>query len=107
MKYIDPSYNVILTYSPIIEITGHLFECFDYYLFLRNYYKVGILLFNSLPIEKLRIAWNSKYIIDFDTILNDIMFINVLPNNKQEIIKFGKNTCVIIADGNIKSLQYN
>ena len=27
--------------------------------------------------------------------------------SKQEIIKFGKNTFVIIADGNIKSFQYH
>ena len=47
---ISPEYDVVLTYSPIIEITGHLFECFDYYLFLRERYRVGILLFNGMPV---------------------------------------------------------
>jgi len=35
MIKIDEKYDVVLTYSPISEITGHVFECFDYYLFLR------------------------------------------------------------------------
>lgn len=48
MIKIDDSYDIVLTYSPIIEITGHIFECFDYYLFLRNKYKVGILFFAGL-----------------------------------------------------------
>ena len=43
MIQIDKTYDVILTHSPIYEITGHIFECFDYYLFLRQFYKVGII----------------------------------------------------------------
>jgi len=57
MVYINPKYDIILTYSPIIEITGHIFECFDYYLFLRNYFNVGILFFSGLSMPKLKTAW--------------------------------------------------
>lgn len=109
MIQIDPTYDVILTYSPIIEITGHLFECFDYYLFLRNYYKVGILLIASLPIEQLKIAWESKYIDSFDNVIKDFIFINKtqLDKKTKQIVKFGSKTFVLLTDGNIQSLQYN
>ena len=82
MTKIDPSYDVILTYSPIIEITGHIFECFDYYLFLKDYFKVGMLFFNSLPKDKLKIAWESKYVDSFDDASKDMMFLDVEPNGK-------------------------
>lgn len=109
MIKIDDQYDIILTYSPIIEITGHIFECFDYYLFLSQYYKVGILFFNGLNIDKLEIVWNSKYNISFSNIKHDIIQLNI-SNTLQRpytIIKFGKNTKVILVDGNIQSLEYN
>lgn len=68
MVVIDPKYDVILTYSPISEITGHVFECFDYYLYLRDYYKVGILFMEGLDIEQLKVAFDSKYVVEFDSI---------------------------------------
>ena len=70
---IDEQYDVILTFSPINEITGHIFECFDYYLFLRNYFKVGILFLGSIGEEKLKNVFNDKYIINFDDIRDDII----------------------------------
>lgn len=65
-----------MTYSPIIEITGHLFECFDYYLFLRERYKVGILLFNGMKPGALRIAFESKYNVSFDSVVPDLMAVD-------------------------------
>ena len=106
MIRIDPTQDVIITYSPIPEITGHLFECFDYYLFLRNYYKVGILFIDSLSREQCKIAFESKYIFQFDDIVNDITFINKEQLVGNNIITFGKNTVVLLADGNIKSLEH-
>lgn len=73
---IDPKYEIILTYSPIIEITGHLFECFDYYLFLRERYKVGILLFDGMKPDALRTVFESKYNVSFSDIEPDIMRID-------------------------------
>ena len=102
---IDEKYDVILTFSPINEITGHIFECFDYYLFLRDYYKVGILFLGSINEEKLRNVFNDKYILNFDDVKNDFIIIpsENLKNNKMIIL--GKNTVVILCDGNIHQLQ--
>lgn len=66
-------YDVVLTYSPIIEITGHIFECFDYYLFLRQYCKVGILFFCGLSLDKLKIVFESKYTVQFESVKQDII----------------------------------
>lgn len=105
---IPSKYNVILTYSPIVEITGHIFECFDYYLFLRQFCKVGILFFCGLDIEKLRICFESKYTESFDSVKTDIIRIDCVSSAcKKKIIRFGRNTSVILTDGNIKSLEYN
>ena len=99
-------YDVVLTYSPIIEITGHIFECFDYYLFLRQYCKVGMLFFNGLNLDKLKTVFESKYNVNFNDIVNDLIQISIEKNNKT-IIVFDNNTRVILADGNIRSLEYN
>ena len=74
--YKIPEYDVVLTYSPIIEITGHLFECFDYYLFLHERYKVGIMLFNGMLVSALRTAFESKYNIEFDDVEKDLILID-------------------------------
>lgn len=108
MIQIDSKYDVVLTYSPIIEITGHIFECFDYYLFLRQYCIVGILFFCGLNLEKLKIAFESKYNVDFDSIVNDIIKIDSVSHTSvKQIIQFHKHTKVIVTDGNIKALHYN
>ncbi len=106
MVNIDPKYDVILTYSPIIEISGHVFECFDYYLFLRQYCKVGILFFCGLSRQSLEIAWNSKYNVPFHEAEKDIINVDITILQNR-IIKFGNSTSVIITDGNILSLEYN
>ena len=106
MIYISP-YDVVLTHSPIYEITGHIFECFDYYLFLRQFYKVGIVFFDGLTEDKLRTAFNSKYNFDYDSIKQDITFIKLDPENRlYTTLKFSNNTVVILTDGHIKSLNH-
>lgn len=102
---IDPSYDVVLTFSPINEITGHIFECFDYYLFLRNHYKVGILFLGSISEEKLRNVFNDKYIFDYDDIKKDIVVICQEELKTKKMFTFGKNTIVLLCDGNIQQLQ--
>lgn len=106
MFLVDKKYDVILTYSPIIEITGHIFECFDYYLFLSQYCKVGILFFSPLKLDKLKIMWESKYTVNFNDIVDDLIFIEGF-NTEFKIVNFNKDTKVIITDGNIKSLEEN
>lgn len=108
MIKIDSKYKVILTYSPIIEITGHIFECFDYYLFLRQYVNVGILFFCGLSKAKLKMVFESKYNVPFSDIEKDLIQINgIAPTNNKQIISFDKNTIVILSDGNVESLEYN
>lgn len=108
MIKIDSKYKIILTYSPIIEITGHIFECFDYYLFLRQYVSVGILFFCGLSKVKLKTVFESKYNVSFNDIEKDLIQINdISSTNDKQIISFGKNTAVILSDGNIESLEYN
>lgn len=107
MVSIDSSYDVMLTHSPIYEITGHIFECFDYYLFLRQYCKAGILFFDGLDMNQLEIAFNSKYNVDFSSIRNDIIQVKLDEHNKSyTIVQFGKDTSVILTDGHIKSLNH-
>lgn len=108
MFKIDPTYDVILTYSPICEITGHIFECFDYYLFLREHCRAGILFFDGLDDSQLRTAFNSKYNVDFSDIQKDFIHVKLDKNCRNyNSVMFGKNTTVILTDGNIKSLNYH
>lgn len=108
MTTISNRYDVILTYSPIIEITGHIFECFDYYLFLRQYCKAGILFFCSLNKEKLKVAFESKYTVPFADIEQDFITIDSYSRTSgKQIVSFGKNTTVIITDGNLNSFECN
>lgn len=102
---IDDSYDVILTYSPIVEITGHVFECFDYWLALRSRYKVGIMFLAGMSIDQLQIAWESKYTISFDEVRDSIIMINDASYSGSHIYRFGKHTVVILCDGNIRALQ--
>ena len=108
MIRINDNYDVIWTYSPIIEITGHIFECFDYYLYLREYYKVGLLFFGGLPKEQLKITFESKYTIPFSDIEQDLILVS--PNDFKDtnlLIYFPKHTVVLLTDGNVKGLIYN
>ena len=104
---IDPKYDVVLTYSPIIEITGHLFECFDYYLFLREKYTVGILLFDGLPEAALRTAFESKYAEPFDSVLPDLMRVDGAAHGKDVDVYVPFRTFLLMTDGNFKAAGYN
>lgn len=104
MVFIPSSYDVVFTYSPISEITGHVFECFDYYLLMRNKCKAGILFMDGLNMEQLKLAFNSKYNVDFSEVEDDIIQLSHEQLQKERIYKFGSNTTVFLCDGNIKSL---
>ena len=105
--YKIPEYDVVLTYSPIIEITGHLFECFDYYLFLRERYKVGIMLFNGMPVSALRTAFESKYDIEFDDVEKDLILIDGASRENMVDVYIPPKTFLLVADGNFKAAGYN
>ena len=99
----------MLTFSPISEITGHIFECFDYYLFLKDYYKTCILFLGSIPEEKLKKVFNDKYIDNYDDIAEDVIIVTEQQlKTTHKLFTFGKDTVVILCDGNIHQLQlYN
>jgi hypothetical protein len=105
MRKFDQSYDIILTYSPIDEITGHLFECFDYYLFLRKHMKVGIVFFGGMSLEKIRTAFTSKYTVPFGEIEDDITYITQDEFMHEKVYVFGKDTVVLLCDGNIHQLE--
>ena len=105
MIQIEKSYDIVLTYSPITEITGHVFECFDYWLILRTKYKVGILFLAGLSIDQLEIAWNSKYNISFNEVKQYIIMIDDSSYKCSHIYKFDQHTLVFLCDGNIRALN--
>lgn len=99
-------YDVVLTFSPIQEITGHVFEVFDYYLFLRDYFKVGMLFLGSIPPDKLEIAFNSKYVERFESIKKDLVYYPVEEiKSGKNIFYFDTSTFVLLCDGNIQALE--
>jgi hypothetical protein len=96
--------DIIITYSPIREHTGHIFEVFDYYIILKNYFNVKIILFTKLTINDINsclLRYKEKYIND---ILDNLILINNYENYK--IINC-KNSIIIITDGNIKAFIEN
>ena len=103
---IDPEYDVVLTYSPIIEITGHLFECFDYYLFLRERYRVCVLLFGGMKPDTLRTAFESKYGVDFRTVEDDILRVDGFSRESKIDVYVPAKTFLLVTDGNLKAAAY-
>lgn len=103
MIYQVKDYEAVLTYSPINEMTGHIFECFDYYLRLRIHFKTCILFMTTLSKQDLKVCFESKYSVPFEEIEQDLLFIDY--NNLPNIISFPRNAFVLLTDGNIYSLQ--
>lgn len=100
MIKINEKYNVLLTFSPIEEITGHWFEVFEYYAFLKSHNFKPCMLFYSIGISKETIldAIYDKYnFIDFSDDLIVLSKIDTLID---------AHTCtIILTDGNFKSLN--
>lgn len=99
-------FEIVLTYSPIGEICGHLFECFDYFLFLRDYFKVGIMLCTGLDMDQVRIAFEDKYSVPWEEVEPHIVRLDITNLTKARIISFSAKTVVLLVDGNITSLRY-
>ena len=78
-------------------ISGHVYEIIDYYLLLRNHFKVGILLCEDIDWNKFKRAILYKYDVS-DDIVNEIKQ-NTLFYDRPNIIR-GKN--IIFVDGGIK-----
>ena len=97
-------YDVVLTFSPIREINGHVFEVFDYYLFLRDKYRTAMLFLGNMTIENLEVAWNSKYVVDFQEVKKDLLYYSIDDIKYKNTFYFDLNTFVLLTDGNIHAL---
>jgi hypothetical protein len=100
---IDPSYDLILTYSWSSNnhsICGHTFEVFDYYYILKDHFKVGILFAEDITLEQVEKSIRSKYSFTEDEI-NDLL-INTFFSNRPRIVKC-KN--ILITDGGMVNMK--
>jgi len=106
MTTIDKKYDIVLTSSPIDEVSGHLFECFDYYLlFKENGLNACILLFN-FPDVDLQKLFEGKYNAEWSSIKQDVMRVAVDPG-KTNLIAV-RDIPILIVDGDCITLEdYN
>ena len=72
---IPENYQVLITYSPISEMTGHMREAWDYYFLLKKYFKTAILFHTP--------TLNLDYILDnsLSNFFNCLLEINFILNN--------------------------
>lgn len=72
MILISKDYEVLLTYSPISEVTGHIYEVFEYYLVLRKYFRTAMF-FHAPTISKERIlnSLRDKYSVPWESYAQD------------------------------------
>jgi hypothetical protein len=102
MRIILNNIDIILTYSPIDECTGHIFEVFDYYLLLRNYFKCKILLLTKLNIDLVDNALSRYLDNNIKLIKEDLILLN--DYKKYKIISV-KDSIILITDGNLLSFN--
>lgn len=100
---LDSSYDLFLAYSWSNKpqgLSGHLFECIEYYFFLKDYLKVGIVICEEMPYDIIVAAIKSKYDfndVEIASIMRDIFFFD-LPQ-----IIYGTN--LLLVDGNFSKLK--
>lgn len=96
MFVLDESYDVLLTFSPMDEVSGHWFEMFEYYAYLKEHgFRPFMLFFSPMKKEIIRKTLEDKYnypLADFDCIFNE------------KIIACPHAVC-IVCDGNFSSIQ--
>ena len=96
-------YDLCLTYSwgPNGQgMTGHLFECIEYYYILKNHFKCCIFIGEELSKEFIKNTIIDKYVFS-QMEIDDIMS-NIIISNNPAILK-GNN--VLITDGNFEKLK--
>lgn len=98
MFILPNTYNVVLTFSPIEEITGHWFEVYEYYIYLKEYGFSPCMVFQSpnIKYDSIKETLLDKYSIFID---NDLYVLS-----KKELLICCPNAVVIVCDGNFKSL---
>lgn len=97
------NYDLWLTYtwSPNNHgICGHTFEVIDYYFFLKDYFRVGILLAEDITEEIFRSAIVNKYQVspeELDQLIKDTVFFN-----RPRIVR-GNN--ILFTDGSVHAMN--
>ena len=102
MIRIPEKYNVLLTFSPIEEITGHWFEVFEYFIFLKSQGFKPFMLFNSIGLKKEQVidALTDKYIYQYSDYESDILI-----QTELDTLICAPSCVTVIADGNFDSLE--
>jgi len=104
---LDDSYDLYLSMTWMHDnnhgICGHVYEIIDYYLLLRNKFKVGILICEDLDWETFERCIVLKYDIDPNVIRE--MKNNSLFCNRPKYV-LGKNTSILFVDGGLLNAFY-
>ena len=100
MFIVPEKYNVVLTFSPIEEITGHWFEVYEYYYFLKRHGLKPCMLFQSPNVNEIIISktLQDKYVNC--SVLEDFYVLSY-----EEKLIGCPLAVVIVCDGNFKSLR--
>ena len=100
MFIVPEKYDVVLTFSPIEEITGHWFEVFEYYYYLKVHEFRPCMLFHAPTISKEVImeTLQDKYSVEIST---DDFFV---LSYEEMLIGCPLAIC-LVCDGNFDSLQ--
>lgn len=101
MFILPESYNVLLTFSPIEEITGHWFEVFEYYCLLKENNLSPFMLFHSPSLSKEEIisSLESKYNVPIP-----VEDIHVLTEIEHLIAS--PFAVALVCDGNFYSMEH-
>ena len=100
MFIVPKEYNVVLTFSPIQEITGHWFEVFEYYCILKTAGLKPYMLFHSptVSFDEVCKALEEKYILPMPK--NDMMVLS-----EREKFIGCPNAVALVCDGNFFTLE--
>lgn len=100
MFILPEEYNVLLTFSPIKEITGHWFEVFEYYWYLKEHNLKPYMLFHSpgLSFEDVYSALKDKYSVDIPK--KDLYVLS-----KVEKLIAAPLAVALVCDGNFSALR--
>jgi len=95
---LDKSYDLFLTMTWNNDnnhgVSGHLYEIIEYYILLKDHFKVGILICEDMSWDTIEKAIRTKYNIDLQ-VINDIKG-NTIFKNRPKFIS-GKN--ILFVDG--------
>ena len=101
---LDNTCDLFLAYSwgPVSQgVSGHLYECIEYYQILKKHMKVGILMCNTeLPSEAIRTAVEDKYDFTEQEINELLSNIHFFDSPK---VLYGNN--LLLVDGNFRKLR--